>query len=183
MNKAFIIHGAYGNPDENWFPWLKEELKKLGFEVISPTFPTPEDQSLENWNKVFEEYIDQLDENTIMIGHSLGCPFILNVLQNAYTKIEAVYLVSGFHTLLDHPIDKINKTFVENDFDWEKIRSNCEKIIMFNGDNDKYIRREISDELAKKLDAKYEVVKDGGHLNATAGYTKFEKLLREINNA
>ena len=110
MKKAFIIHGAYGNPNENWFPWLKKELESLDYKVISPTFPTPENQSLENWNKVFEEYKDQLDENTIMIGHSLGCPFILNVVQNTNTKIKAIYLVAGFHTQLDHPIDEINKT-------------------------------------------------------------------------
>lgn len=182
MNRAFIIHGAYGNPDENWFPWLREELTKLGYEVIAPTFPTPEEQSLENWRKVFEDYKDQLDKNTIMIGHSLGCPFILNVLQKTNTKIKAIYLVAGFHTLLDQPIDEINKTFVEEGFDWVKIKSNCNRVVMFSGSDDKYIKREIADELAKNLDAEYEVINNGGHLNATAGYTKFEKLLEKIKN-
>ncbi len=23
----FIIHGVYANPEANWFPWLKKELK------------------------------------------------------------------------------------------------------------------------------------------------------------
>ncbi len=182
MKKAFIIHGAYGNPHENWFPWLRKELMGFDYEVISPTFPTPENQSLETWDAVFEKYQDQLDENTIMIGHSLGCPFILNVLQNIDIKIKAIYLVAGFHTLLDHPIDEINKTFVENSFDWNKIKSNCEKIVMFSGDNDPYINLDISDELAKILNAEYEVIKNGGHLNATAGYTKFEVLLSKIKD-
>ncbi len=115
-----------------------------------------------------------------MIGHSLGCPFILNVLQDTNTKIKAIYLVAGFHTLLDHPIDEINKTFVEKGFDWDKIKTNCEKIVMFNGDDDPYIKQEISDKLAKNLDAEYEVIKDGGHLNATAGYTKLDILLEKI---
>ena len=26
--KFFIIHGAYGNPNENWIPWLKESLER-----------------------------------------------------------------------------------------------------------------------------------------------------------
>ena len=53
---------------------------------------------------------------------------------------------------------------------------------MFNGDNDQYIRKEIADELAKTLDAEYEVIKNGGYLNAEAGYIKFENLLEKIKN-
>ena len=28
MTKVILIHGAYGNPEENWFPWLKEEQQR-----------------------------------------------------------------------------------------------------------------------------------------------------------
>ena len=183
MKKAFIIHGAYGSPDENWFPWLKDKLAEDGYEVITPTFPTPENQSLDTWNKVFDEYLVDLDDATILVGHSLACPFILHVLQNGSSKVRAAYLVSGFHTLLDHPIDEINKTFVENEFAWDDIKASCEKIVMFSGDNDPYIKRSIADELAERLDAEYIVVPEGGHLNATAGYTKFDGLLNKIREA
>jgi len=40
MANIFIIHGAYGNPDENWIPWLKTELEKLGNRVFVPKFPS-----------------------------------------------------------------------------------------------------------------------------------------------
>ena len=79
--KFVIIHGAYGNPSENWIPWLRESLEKLG-EVIVPEFPTPEGQSLENWRNVF----DSSDENTILIGHSLGPAFILDILERNKAK-------------------------------------------------------------------------------------------------
>ena len=36
MTKVFLIHGSHGSPEENWFPWLKQELEKAGLEVIVP---------------------------------------------------------------------------------------------------------------------------------------------------
>ncbi|GAG44616.1 unnamed protein product, partial [marine sediment metagenome] len=33
---TLIIHGTYGHPKENWFPWLKEELEILGEKVYVP---------------------------------------------------------------------------------------------------------------------------------------------------
>jgi len=47
MPNVIFFHGAYGDGQENWFPWLKGELEEIGCTVIVPVFPTPENQSLE----------------------------------------------------------------------------------------------------------------------------------------
>ncbi|MBI2622163.1 hypothetical protein HYW66_00820, partial [Candidatus Microgenomates bacterium] len=44
--KFIIFHGAFGSPEGNWFPELKEKLVVLGQEVIVPEFP------VENWEEV-----------------------------------------------------------------------------------------------------------------------------------
>ncbi|MCD6367776.1 MAG: serine hydrolase family protein [Candidatus Aenigmarchaeota archaeon] len=182
MRKAnfFIIHGAYGHPKENWFPWLKEELERRGFEVFVPKFPTPKDQSLKNWMNVFKKYEKYINENTIMIGHSLGPSFILSILEELDQPIKACFFVSGFIGLLNHPIDKINKAFVARDFNWEKIKRNCREFYLFHSDNDPYVPLEKAKELAKKLNGKLEIVKGAGHFNEAAGYKEFPLLLDKI---
>ncbi len=80
---VIIIHGSYGSPEKNWFPWLKEELEKSGCNVFVPEFPTPKSQSLDAWMNVFKGYEHSLNRNSILVGHSLGCAFILNTLENS----------------------------------------------------------------------------------------------------
>jgi|SRR3989339_1756848 len=180
---AFLIHGAYGNPKENWFPWLKRELEKLSVKVFVPEFPTPEDQNLDNWMEVFTEYFPCLDENTIMIGHSLGCAFILRILEleEFIGPIKASFFVSGFAEFLDDPIfDAINKSFVYKKFGWRKIRKNCKRFFVFHSDNDPYVSLEKSKNLAKNLGVDAMVVKNAGHFNTKSDYTKFNVLLDMI---
>ena len=181
----FIIHGVYANPSANWFPWLKKELEKRGYEVIVPKFPTPLDQSLESWLRVFANYENKIDEETIMIGHSLGATFILNYLEQTNKKIKAAFFVAGFFKRLNSPYDEVNKTFIDKNFDWNKIKNNCRKFIVIASDNDEYISLDLSKELAKNVNAELIIIHNGGHLNKQAGFEKFPMLLdliSKINN-
>lgn len=176
--KAFIIHGSFSGPDKNWFPWLKSELESAGFQVFVPEFPTPEGQNLESWLKVFKDYEDKMDEDTIIIGHSLGCAFILNVLEKLKNPLCACFLVSSF-TRLENNLE-VNKTFTDRDFDWDKIKKGSGKFFVIHSDNDPHIPLEKAKEIADSLDAEFDVVKDGGHFNEESGYTEFPFLLRKI---
>ncbi|MFA4891154.1 MAG: alpha/beta fold hydrolase [Candidatus Gracilibacteria bacterium] len=186
MQTAFIIHGALGNPNENWFPWLKSELERLGFTVYVPAFPTsPETQTLENWLKVFEEYKNHLDKDTIVIGHSLGPAFLLTILEQIEKPIRAAYFVAGYHP---KSLPKTSewypqvKTFLEKPFDWQKIKQNCPAFHIYHSDNDPYFPLSLAEDLAKTLDTTTIVVKNADHFNEKAGYTKFERLLHDIQN-
>ncbi|MCK5476385.1 MAG: serine hydrolase family protein [Candidatus Aenigmarchaeota archaeon] len=181
MTKIFLIHGAFGNPEENWFPWLKQKLEELNHEVIVPKFPTPENQSLENWNKIFAEYKNKIDENSIFVGHSLAPAFLLSILECINQPIKGAFFISGFSTLLgNETFDSINKTFVDKEFDWSKIKQNCKQFFIYHSDNDPYVPIECANELADKLDVKPKIIKNAGHFNEKAGYIKFEELFNDI---
>ncbi|MBI2658331.1 serine hydrolase family protein [Candidatus Woesearchaeota archaeon] len=175
-----IIHGVYSNPEDNWFPWLKRQLEGQGYEVTVPKMPTPLDQSLESWLRVFSQFEGKISEETVLIGHSLGAAFILDYLEKTSKKIKAAMLVSGFHKPLGSQYDELNRTFVGKEFNWGKIRQSCSKFFVFAGDNDEYISLEVSNELAKNLNAELNIVHDGGHLNKKAGYDDFPILMETI---
>ena len=180
MTNVFLIHGSYGYPEENWLPWLKNELEKLGYTVYVPKFPTPEGQILDNWLNVFEEYKRYLDTSSIIIGHSCGVAFILNLLERINHPIKAAFLVAGSVGLLHNEFDKVSSTFTDKPFNWEKIRNNCKKFYVFHSDNDPYVPLKHGEELAKNLGVKLILVKNAGHFNEMAGYTKFDLLLEKI---
>jgi predicted alpha/beta hydrolase family esterase len=184
MTNVFIIHGAYGNPDENWIPWLKGELEKLNYNVIVPKFPTPENQNLKNWLDVFSKYNNDkfLNSDTIFIGHSIGVAFLLNVLESKkMKKIKSAYFIAGFTGKLNNPkFDIINESFANKIFDWNAMKSNCNRIFVYHSDNDPYVPLAKAEDLAKNLNVKVNLVKNAGHFGTKAGYTKFELLLEKI---
>ncbi|MBD3310385.1 serine hydrolase family protein [Candidatus Woesearchaeota archaeon] len=181
MADIIIIHGAYGSPEENWVPWLRQRLESQGNRVFVPGFPTPEDQTLENWLAVFDDYAGYMGEDTILIGHSLGAAFILTVLEKHPAK--AAFLVAGFAQPLGiRRFDCINRTFVEKDFDWKDIKDNCSNFCLLHSDDDPYVSLEKAKFLADKLGKKLIVVEGAGHFNKNSGYERFDLLLGMVKS-
>jgi uncharacterized protein len=179
--KIIIIHGSYGTPEENWFPWLSQEMEQKGFTTIRPKLPTPENQNLKEWIKEFKNQVGELSPNTILVGHSLAPAFILNVLQTELVSVYATVLVSPFIRKLGLPdFDKVNESFIRGPFNWEKIKENAGKIITFGGDDDPYVPIEAMIEVSSFLGTKLILINKGGHLNTSAGYSSFPLLRDKI---
>ncbi|PIT87381.1 MAG: hypothetical protein COU31_03215 [Candidatus Magasanikbacteria bacterium CG10_big_fil_rev_8_21_14_0_10_40_10] len=178
MSNIFIIHGVGGHPQENWNNWLTQKLQALGHNVIVPQFPTPENQTLDNWLAVLDKYKKYLTPDMVFIGHSLGVAFTLSVLEKYPAK--AAFLVAGFDCPPKNQFDESMKTFTEKKFDWNKIKSNCQNFMVFHSDNDPYVKLETGQKLADDLGVKLTLVKNAGHFNSAAGYDKFELLLEKI---
>ncbi|MBI2655033.1 serine hydrolase family protein [Candidatus Woesearchaeota archaeon] len=181
MANIFIFHGTGGYPEENWFPWLKQKLENLNCKVIIPQFPTPENQSLENWLKILSNYQKFYNQDTILIGHSLGRAFLLRVIENYDAKIKSSFLVGTPIGILPIKNYESDKLFLgEFSFDWKKIKNNCKKFFIYHSDNDPYVSLGNGKELAKNLVAKLICIPNAGHFNKRAGYTAFEKLFEDI---
>jgi predicted alpha/beta hydrolase family esterase len=181
QRNIFIFHGTAGNPQENWFSWLKKELEKNGHRVFVPQFPTPIGESLESWLGVLDRYKQQINKNTILIGHSKGGLFLLRLLEKLKQPVYASFLVSTAIGIKPYVFYDLNHKFAHGyKFDWIKIRSNSKHFIVYHSDNDPYTCLANGEQISKKLNINLTFIPNSGHFNTKSGYTKFDKLYEDI---
>ncbi|MFA6090070.1 MAG: alpha/beta hydrolase, partial [Candidatus Woesearchaeota archaeon] len=70
--------------------------------------------------------------------------------------------------------------FTHFQFDWPAIVDKSKNFTVYHSDNDPYVCLENGKELSKKLNVTLQFIPNAGHLNTESGYTKFEKLLQNI---
>lgn len=182
MRNVLIFHGTEGYPEENWFPWLKEELENRGHKVHVPHFPSPPvvPASLEEWLKVLEDYQQFIDEESVIVGHSLGGVFTLKILEDLPHKVHTAVFTGtpvGVRPILNYDRDSAFNSF---DFDWDSIKTKADNFIVFQSDDDPYVSLGNGEELAKQLGVELSFIPNAGHFNAKAGYTKFNDLLEKL---
>ena len=181
-NNIFIFHGTEGYPEENWFPWLKGKLEIQGHKVIVPQFPTSPvvPAKIAEWFSVLQNYKTYLNENTIIVGHSLGGKFALRVLEKLSHPVKAVFLVGtpvGVPPIANNERDN---AFTNNNFDWQNIKSKAKNFIVYQSDNDPFVGLENGKQLAKNLGVELSFIPNAGHFNAPAGYLEFPELLEKL---
>lgn len=177
MKRAIIIHGWTGSPEENWFRWLGKELKKLDYRVDIPLMPNSDYPNLSEWLSTLKSLSP--DDNTLIIGHSLANALIMRYLAEDNSKAKGAVMVAAWNWLVVD-LKEYHQTFFETNFDYESIKKKKLPIIIVNSTNDPYIDFERSKNLATKLGSKFISIKDAGHFNKSAGYTKFPKLVEII---
>lgn len=149
-------NGGDGSTSYGWFPYIKDELEKFGFEVISPVFPDGVLARARFWLP----FIGSLgaDENAILIGHSSGAIATMKYVEDH--KIFGSVLVSVYHTDLNLESERLSNYF-DLPFDWQKIRDNQKFIIQFNSANDPYISVDEARFVHDKLRTDYYELSEG----------------------
>ena len=96
--RAFIIHGYHSFPQEAWLPWLKAELEARGYAAFLPAMPHPDRPTIPEWIGFITKLVGEPDENTVIVGHSLGCQAVLRYLETlgvAGKSVGKTVLVGG----------------------------------------------------------------------------------------
>jgi len=178
MKRAVILHGTDGTPDHNWFPWLKSELEKHGYQVWVPGLPNSHEPDHLRYNEfLFGSGWDFTDN--LVIGHSSGAVSVLNLLEDAHCpKISTAVMVSAWSDTVAAELDKKGFTLEQFDglfspagFDFDLIKSRTDHILFIHGDDDIYCPLGQAEWLAKKTNSELIVIPGGGHIGS-----KFPKL-------
>jgi predicted alpha/beta hydrolase family esterase len=193
--KFVIIHGSFGSPDENWYPWLKQQLEAVGHEVLVPAFPTEDydsfvaegegteatHQTLANWLEVFEKEVLPFVRGSSVryVAHSIGPIFTLHALREFELEAEKAFFVAPFYQHLEDEwqFKEVNKTFCDNDFDFYGFKQGIHEAHVLIGSNDPYVPLNYSEDFAEKISAQVHTIYGGGHLNSQSGYDTFPLLL------
>lgn len=184
MTKYLILHGTDSSPEANWFMWLKGKLLGQGNKVWLPQLPNPEKPNAKTYNDFLlnnEDFI--IDSSTVLIGHSSGAVEILSLLDNLpkETVVKAAIFVSAFKDDLEW--DALAGLF-EEPFNFENIKSHCNRFIFIHSDNDPYVPLEHAEFLSKKLSGELGIMEGQGHFNTELNpeYKYFPELLDIIDS-
>ncbi len=130
MSKQIIIvHGTGESPDSAWFQYVANNM--TGYEVVIPALPDPAHPSVEETVPFMLESC-QFTSETVLIGHSSGCPLILSLLERITTPVKQVILVAGFMS----PISEVANPILQTKYQTETIKANCPNFMYINSDDD-----------------------------------------------
>ena len=184
MNKkCIIIHGCPSSMDserrtydKHWIPWTKKQLILNGIETETPIMPSPWKPDYEKFKAEFKKY--NVDENTILVGHSCGCAFLVRWLGETKKRILKLILVAPWK--INDKGDEFREKFYTYEIDRD-IKNRVNEIVMFTSDDEKDAGKESLKIFHNTIGGEIIEIKGQGHYTfKDMGKEKFPELLKII---
>ena len=179
MKKALILHGTSSNPHGNWFDWLKNLLKKNGYEEVwVPQLPGADKPDMDRYKAfIFGQDFD-FDENTLIVGHSSGAVTALSLLEALPVgkKIDTAVMVGVYRPdVMHYSSDEV--------IDTDKVKNKAKRFVFLHSDDDPYCPVEQAEYYANTLEAEFIIMYGEDHftLKLNAKHTKLPKLAEILN--
>jgi len=179
---CIIIHGCCDDSndsayDKHWLPWVREELIKRGIKCTTPLMPEPWQADYEAWKQEMAQH--EMNENTILIGHSCGCAFLVRYLGETKKTINKLILVAPWKISETGSADK---AFYDYEID-TTIKERVKEIIIFTADDEEIDGKFSAQLFYDSLGGKLITLSGKGHYTLLdMGSEEFPELLDKIIN-
>lgn len=185
MKRAYLIHGWGGKPERAFRPWLKKQLEAQGYEVTMPAMPDTDRPTVGKWVAHLQSVIQDPDEETLLVGHSLGGPAILRYLETLPEGVRVgktimVAPVVDTVTGLKPEEEVFAKPWFELPKDIEKIKRAAGTMIGFFSDNDHWIPVESEQIFKNRYHAITYREHGMGHYNEESNVIEVPTVLKAI---
>lgn len=158
--RAMIVPGNQNATlSQEWYPWVKRELEKLGITTIAKNMPDAELARKQYWLPFIEQQLGG-DKKPILIGHSSGAVAALRYLEDH--TLEGAALIGACHTDLGDETEKASG-YYDDEWQWNKIKQHCAWIVQFASQDDPYISVAEARFIHEQLDSEYHEYTDRGH--------------------
>ncbi len=189
MRNVIIIHGCPSNfekamdpetrtYDKHWIPWIKKQLRDKSINTVTPLMPDPWEPNFQKFRTEFEKY--PVNKESVLIGHSCGCAFLVRWLGETKQKVAKLILVAPWKvTKDDEPkeANELRKEFYDYPID-ESIKNRVGKIVMFTADDEEDAGKKSLRIFHQVLDGQIIELKGHGHYTiGDMGTEKFPELL------
>lgn len=184
---CIVVHGCPSNIekamdpkrrtyDKHWIPWIRTQLSRMKINVEVPLMPEPWYPDYEKFKEEFDKY--NADQNTVLVGHSCGCSFLVRWLGETKKRVKKLILVAPWK--IAHEPYVFTTTFYDYEID-STIKDRVGSVVIFTSNDEEADGKKSAKIFHRALGGKLIELKDKGHyILEDMGTEEFPELLKEI---
>ncbi|MBI2356364.1 MAG: leucine--tRNA ligase [Candidatus Doudnabacteria bacterium] len=151
IRKFIILHGRGSRPKDHFYTWLKKKLESKGFEVQSPQMPGGEEPKDDECADFIQQHCN-LDEHTVVIGHSFGGIVALRLLERGARLAGAILVATPFTgKFMDGKNRPTVTAAAKKGFDFAAVIKNCGFFKVISDTTDYVVAMSDGESYAAKL--------------------------------
>lgn len=147
--------------------------------------PNPKTPTIGAHVPFLKKTVGTLTNDTVLVGHSIGCQTILWYLEQCSDSEQAGGVVfvapwlrlTGLETAEERTIAE---SWLTTPIDFAKVRAHTGKVITFFSDNDPFVPAENHQRFHEFLNAEVHIVHAAGHMTEDDGWTTAPAVLESV---
>ena len=148
-SNIFVLHSLNSDTLKIWGQDVKETFSEVEIDVRMPEFPVREKSNYEKFNELLSTYLEskQLNENSIVVAHSIGNPYFMrfckehNYQPKAYIAVAPGLVYEYPLTRTDYFAEIAKKAYVTEDVLTYIKNMKSDKYCLYSDEDDKNIEK------------------------------------------